>query len=122
MYDMSMCVAEMLIRKGTTKLRHELLIGFDPVSMLIEQLRQRFHGAAFFFVDMFGGDVLALKWSEKALMPVPFDAAKAYMLEPVADGQDATLDVQMCVLSVSAVLSDVKVLGAGIVREVILTS
>ena len=112
----------MLIRKGTSKLRRELLIGFDPVSMLIEEIQERFQGAAAFFVDLFGGDVLALKWNEKAFLPVPFDAARAYMLEPVQTGHDGILDVRQCSLSVSAVLSDIRVLGAGLVQEVLMAS
>lgn len=110
--------ADLLIRKGTSKLRHELLVGFDPVSMLVTQLQQRFQGAAQFFIDTLGGRVLALKWSEKAFTPVPFDATKAYMLEPVIEGQGATVGVQQCVLSISAVLSDVRALGAGLVADV----
>lgn len=114
--------AEMLIRKGTSKLRRELLIGFDPVSMLLAQIQHRFQGAASFFVDLYGGDVLALKWHEKAFVPIPFDAAKAYMLEPHEDGTDNVSHVQHCIVSVSAVVSDIRLLGAGLVQEVLLAS
>ena len=114
--------AEMLIRKGTSKLRRELLVGFDPVSMLIAQIQQRFQGAASFFVDLYGGDVLALKWHERTFVPVPFDAAKAYMLEPHNHGTGNSSHVQHCIVSVSAVVSDIRLLGAGLVQEVLLAS
>ena len=104
------------MRKGPGKLRRELLVGFDPVQLIVQQLQQRFEGAANFFADVFGGSILALKWHEKAFLPVPFEAAKAHMLEPCSDG---SLEVSQCVVSTAAVLSDIKFLGAGLVQDLI---
>ena len=104
-------------KKGAAKLRRELLVGFDPVSMLHSRLQQRYHGAASFFVDVVGGHAIGIKWSSKLLEGICFDTKKAHLLEPpgsqgVADG------VQICALSVSAVLADIKALGAGLVKHV----
>lgn len=113
---LSVCDAELLLRKGAGKLRRELLIGFDPVGLIIEQIQQRFEGPANFFVDMYGGSILALKWVEKADLPVPFEAAKAHMLKPCSDGP---VESSQCVVSTTAVLSDLKFLGAGLVQDLI---
>ena len=104
-------------KKGTAKLRRELLVGFDPVILLHGKLQERYHGAASFFVDVVGGHVIGIKWSSKVLEGIPFDTKKAHLLEPpgsqgLADG------VHICALSGSAVVADIKVLGAGLVKQV----
>ena len=110
-------VAGMLQKKGAAKLRRELLVGFDPVSMLVDKLRQRYHGTASFFVDVFGGHAIGVKWSSKAVAVTPFDAKKAHVLEPI-NGLHPGHAVQTCALSISAVLSDIKAVGAGLVQHV----
>lgn len=112
-----LCCADMLQKKGAAKLRKELLVGFDPVSMLVDQLQQRFHGAASFFVDVMGGHAIGIKWSSKAFEATMFDVKMSHCLEPV-DGRVFAHDLQMCTLSVSAMLADVKTLGAGLIQQV----
>lgn len=113
----------MVQKKGPGKLRKELLVGFDPVSLLLRQIQQRFQGSVTFFVDTVGGNVIGVKWSNKALAELPFDVTRAHMLEPVTHEEQAAVShVQGCSLSVSAVLTDVKTLGAGLVCHVQLQS
>ncbi len=112
-------VTDLLQKKGPGKLRKELLIGFDPVSLFLHQLQGRFQGYATFFVDGIGGHVVGIKWSAKAQEAAPFDVKTAHMLEPAdPEGHSPAPHVQACTLSVSALLTDIKALGAGLVRHV----
>lgn len=104
-------------KKGAAKLRRELLVGFDPVILVHDELQQRYHGAASFFVDVVGGHTLGIKWSSKVLEGIPFDARKAHLFEPPGS-QGLSNGVQACALSVSAVLADIQVLGAGLIKRV----
>ncbi len=110
---MDMLSADMLQKKEPGKLRKELLLGFDPVSILLHQIQQRFQGSANFFVDSIGGHAIGIKWSVKALEAAPFDVRRAHMLEP----EQLAPHVQDCSLDVSAVLSDIKALGAGLIHH-----
>lgn len=113
------CGADLLQKKGPGKLRKELLLGFDPVTLLLHQLSQRFHESATFFVDSIGGHVIGIKWSSGALAAAPFDVNRAHMLAPAdCDGQTSAMKVQDCSLSVSALLADVKAVGAGLIHHV----
>jgi len=106
-------------KKGPGKLRKELLVGFDPVSLFLHQLQERFQGYASFCVDGIGGYVIGIKWSAKAQEVAPFDVKKAHMLERAeAEEHRPAPHVQGCTLSVSAVLTDIKALGAGLVHHV----
>ena len=112
-------LTDLLQKKGPGKLRKELLIGFDPVSFFLHQLQERFQGYASFCVDGIGGHVIGIKWSAKAREAAPFNVKTAHMLEPAeAESHGSAPQVQACTLSVSAVLTDIKALGAGLVRHV----
>lgn len=115
--SMSCCCAELMQKKGAAKLRRELLVGFDPVILLHGELQQRYQGAASFFVDVVGGHTIGIKWSSKLLEGTPFDARKAHLLEPPGS-QGLVNGVQACAFSVSAVLADIQVLGAGLIKRV----
>ena len=104
-------------KKGAAKLRRELLVGFDPVKLLHDRLQQRYHGAASFFVDVAGGHAIGIKWSSKLLEGIPFDTKKAHLLEPPGS-QDVADGVHICALSESAVIADIKAMGAGLVKHV----
>ncbi len=112
-------VTDLVQKKGPGKLRKELLIGFDPVSLFLHRLQERFQGHASFCVDSIGGLVIGIKWSAKAQEEAPFDVMKAHMLERAeAVEHRSAPHVQACTLSVSAVLTDIKALGAGLVHHV----
>ena len=104
-------------KKGAAKLRQELLVGFDPVTLLHDRLQQRYHGAASFFVDVVGGHAIVIKWNSKLLEGIPFDTKKAHLLEPLGS-QGAANGVRICAFSESAIIADIKALGAGIVKHV----
>ena len=104
-------------KKGAAKLRQELLVGFDPVILLHSELQHRYHGSASFFVDVVGGHIIGVKWSSKLFEGTPFDARTAHMLEPPGS-QGGINGVQACAFSVSAVLADIKALGAGVIKHV----
>lgn len=113
------CGVDLLQKKGPGKLRKELILGFDPVSLLLHQLQDRFHESATFFVDSIGGHVIGIKWSARALEAAPFDVKKAHMLAPADfEGQDSAMKVQDCSLAVSALLADVKAVGSGLIHYV----
>lgn len=92
-------------------------MGFDPVNLLHDSLQQRYHGVASFFVDVVGGCAIGIKWSSKLLEGIPFDTKKAHLLEPPGS-QGVADSVQMCAFSESAVIADIKALGAGLVKHV----
>lgn len=117
MSDWWLCCADLVQKKGAAKLRRELLVGFDPVNLLHDSLQHRYHGAASFFVDVVGGHAIGIKWSSRLLEGIPFDTKKAHLLEPLGS-QGVAAGVQICALSESAVIADIKALGAGLVKHV----
>ena len=52
---------------GDEGISRELLVGFDPVALFIEQLESRFGHLGLFFADFYGGEVIAAKWDPEVL-------------------------------------------------------
>ena len=50
---------------GREGVARELLVGFDPVSIFVSKLEQRFGHLGSFFMDSFGGEVIAIKWKSQ---------------------------------------------------------
>lgn len=57
----------MVARWGKARITRELLVGFDPVRLLLAKLEQRFGHLGRFFADYDGGCVVAVKWKPKVL-------------------------------------------------------
>ena len=57
----SLPCAELLALRGPAKVRQELLVGFDPVQMLMAKLQARFAHVASFFADEVGGRAVAFR-------------------------------------------------------------
>ena len=116
---MWVCVyAEMLRKRSTGKLRRELLIGFDPVRLLLQHIQQRCEGSATFLVDIFGGQVIGVKLNDNLMRAGSLDLNHASSLEPVK--QSSTGRALSCKLAVPVVMSDIKALGAGLVSHIAL--
>ena len=108
----------MLRKKSTGKLRRELLVGFDPVKLLLEHVHQHCKDSSTFLVDIFSGHVLGIRWNHKLMQAAPLDSNHASMLEPFR--HNSTGHVLSCKLAVPVVLSDIKALGAGLVSHIAL--
>ena len=104
--------AGILQKKNPMKLRKELLIGFDPVRLFIQDVQQQCEGIAIFLVDIFGGHAIGVKWDAKALEAHPLDLQHASLLELVR--LQSTGSVLKCTLSIPVLLSEVKASGAGL--------
>ena len=93
-------------------------MGFSPVNIFLGELQQRYDRRASFFVDVAGGHAIGIKWSAGASKTTPFDGKQAHMLEPT-DNQRPGQMVQDCTMAISAVLADMKALGAGLVQHIV---
>jgi Nrap protein domain 6 len=123
------------------RLRRELLVGFDPVPLLVAELEARFDHLAVFFADYVGGDFVGVKWRPAALAPGPLRVAHADTVMPAtaepngngflatpgvgkrrAGADAASSDVFDVVPDLPAVLVQMKLLGVGLVDDVLVCS
>ena len=59
--------AEVLSKRGAQSVVRDLLVGFDPVAILLRTLEARFGEAATFCADTLGGCVVGLKWHPQVM-------------------------------------------------------
>ena len=55
-------IAEVLAKRGAQSVVRDLLVGFDPVAVLLRMLEDRYGEAATFCADALGGAVVGVKW------------------------------------------------------------
>ncbi|KAL0979774.1 hypothetical protein UPYG_G00189470 [Umbra pygmaea] len=89
------------------------VIGFNPVTCYLAELRDAFGDLALFFCDPYGGTVIAVLWKPKAFNPVPFKTGQI-----VARHLGGTGDRTHTVPNVEAILEDFRVMGHGLVKSV----
>uniref|UniRef100_A0A7S4JAR4 U3 small nucleolar RNA-associated protein 22 n=1 Tax=Odontella aurita TaxID=265563 RepID=A0A7S4JAR4_9STRA len=65
--------------------RDSVLIGFQPVESLVEELRRRFGRFAVFFYNDLAPDVIAVLWRPDVYVPQPFSAMHSEYRRPVED-------------------------------------
>ena len=97
-------------------LRKDVLVGFEPLSALLQELDARLGHCALFCVDELGGSVLGVKWKPKAWLPAPFRVATAHTSAPCVAGAAAGLFVT----DVVAVVREILQVGEGMVADVVL--
>ena len=59
----------MLAKRGAQSVARDLLVGFDPVAVLLRALEDRFGEAATFCADALGGSIVGVKWHPQATTP-----------------------------------------------------
>ncbi len=67
-------LAEILEKRGPEKVMKDLLVGFDPVSIFLDCLEERFGEIATFCVDHLGGSVIGIKWHSQVREPLMLHA------------------------------------------------
>mmetsp|Transcript_17344 Transcript_17344/g.56764 ORF Transcript_17344/g.56764 Transcript_17344/m.56764 type:complete len:1002 (+) Transcript_17344:276-3281(+) len=104
-----------VLLQGIGPARDALLVGFDPVEMLLEALRARYGHLALFFHDANGGDAVAAVFKPQFRnLPadgLPFKVALAHCTEPIsASGTRPNL---------RALVSEMSAVGEGLVEDVL---
>lgn len=89
------------------------VIGYNPVSLYLSELREAFGDIALFFCDPFGGTVVAVVWKPKAFTPAPFKTSQVSARSVQVTGDDAKT-----IPNVEAILEDFQVIGKGLVKSV----
>jgi U3 small nucleolar RNA-associated protein 22 len=100
------------------ELRRELLVGFDPLQLLLARLEERFGHLATFCADTVGGAAVALRWAPQAFGPAPLRVATAHCtLQPALSGRGPVGSV---LPNVPQVLQEMQTLGLGLLEAVVL--
>ena len=60
----------------------EVIVGFDPVRLLVKEYRRRFGTLALFFYNAMEGDTIAVVWRPSALEARPFKVPTRYIRSP----------------------------------------
>lgn len=96
-----------------TKIRDEVpVVDFDPVKLYVDDLRTAYGHLCVFFYDKYGGTDIGGLWTPKAQTPVPF---KVHNIA----GRKLTEPAMVLTPNYSAILSDFKVLGQGLVKDIV---
>ncbi|XP_017602061.1 PREDICTED: nucleolar protein 6 [Corvus brachyrhynchos] len=89
------------------------VVGYDPVQLYLQDLRDAFDDLALFFYDKHGGEVIAVLWKPLSFQPQPFKVAS------MKGRKVTTLNNELvCVPNVEAILEDFEILGEGLVKSV----
>ncbi len=98
------------------KLRGDLLVGFDPISIFLSKLQERFGHLLDFGVDMVGGNQIGLRWKIREPLLSPLDPATAFAMMPTAAAMESGSATGLQVsLQMSAVLQDILEMCPGLV-------
>ncbi|GAX78374.1 hypothetical protein CEUSTIGMA_g5816.t1 [Chlamydomonas eustigma] len=104
--------------RGPNQLVPELLVGFDPVPMLVEALKERFDHLAAFCADYHGGTHVGIKWKPAAFLPSFVQATTAHTALPCTLSLSAESKKISCVPNLVQVLSDMLEIGEGIIIDI----
>ncbi|KAH9490986.1 Nucleolar protein 6 [Bulinus truncatus] len=105
---------DVLIDHVDSKHKHPIpLVCFNPVNLLVQDLRSVFSDFAMFFHDPFGGNVIGVIWKPQAFDKKDFATSHFSYRKPSIDQNES--------LSLSAdkecILDDMRVLGGGIIES-----
>jgi hypothetical protein len=125
------CLVQVLLSKPADKLRHELLVGFDPVKHYLSLATARYgHLAAFCGDSGSGFAAIGIKWLPAAFMPAPLRPALAHGRLEVGVTAGAAGgggkkgggggSRGLLVPNLTQVLSELAELGLGLVDQVVL--
>ncbi|XP_022701446.1 nucleolar protein 6-like [Varroa jacobsoni] len=96
-----------------TKMRDEIpVVDFDPVRLYLDDLQAAYGHLCVFFYDGYGGTDIGGLWLPKSQAPVPF---KVHNLI----GRKLTEPAKVLTPNYPAILSDLKTLGQGLVKNVV---
>ncbi|OQR71413.1 nucleolar protein 6-like [Tropilaelaps mercedesae] len=96
-----------------TKMRDEIpVVDFDPVKFYLDDLQATYGHFCAFFYDSYGGTEIGGLWIPKSQAPVPF---KVHSLV----GRKLISPAKVLAPNHSAILSDLKILGQGLVKNVV---
>lgn len=105
---------QVLKSRGGAHVRKELLIGFEPLEMYVEQLMQRFGSVGVVCADYCGGSRVGIKLFGNILKPGPVRPEVAHVLKP----EDSNQRSHRTVMDVVSIAEDAMSLGAGLVERV----
>lgn len=97
-----------------------VMVGFDPVKQLVQDLERRLGHVAFFFLDAIDASRIMVAWRPQAFLPSKFRAITANGLAPlpkVADAAEET-DRTLAIPSVFEVLAEMRRLGDGMLDRI----
>jgi Nrap protein domain 6 len=104
------------------RLRHDVLVGIDPIANLMERLEQHLGHCCIFTADQWGGSVIGIKWKPKAFVPGPLRVPIAHTLAPVPEQDEKNEGELQYVVDKAVVLQEVIHCGEGIIDDTILVS
>ena len=105
------------IKAGSPNVLLSLLTGFDPVSSYVADLEARYPGLAPFLYDRWGGSAVVARLPSALLdAPVPLRLPAAHVARPV--DPDAPGPPAATLLNLDALLTEVALLGQGLVAKV----
>ncbi|XP_061379629.1 nucleolar protein 6 [Danaus plexippus] len=90
------------------------VVEFNPVEFYLEELRSAYDEFAVFFNDPYGGDVIAVLWRPSVEDGRHLEVLNANALRPAAGGTETPYRVNL-----DAIVEDFKILGRGLVKEVV---
>ncbi|RVE45335.1 hypothetical protein evm_010040 [Chilo suppressalis] len=93
------------------------VVEFDPVRKYLEELQSAYSEFALFFHDSYGGDVIAVLWKPDVHNLRDFQLTNANALVPVTVKGETKYKI-----NTRALIEDFKILGDGLVRDVVVNS
>jgi U3 small nucleolar RNA-associated protein 22 len=87
------------------------LIGFDPISMYVNDLRVRLNKFGLIFRDATAGDVIAIVWNPSSFVPTTFQMNQSSAMCPLHNGT-------MVLPNIIELLNDIKQLGQGLISKI----
>lgn len=95
----------------------ELSIGFDPISMYVNDLRKRLEDVGLIFRNSARNDIIAIVWNPTAFLPSSFNMTKTTGMFPLEHTQCTKV-----IPNVFELLHDIKNLGKGLIEKVEMVS
>ncbi|KAN0029454.1 hypothetical protein ACTA71_007581 [Dictyostelium dimigraforme] len=92
------------------ELYNNLQPGFNPVLMLVQELKDRFSDYFTIQYDLVGGNKLAIKWKSDAFLPTPFKPSKSkYSIQ-------ITKDSNLIVPNIFEIINEIQMLGGKLIK------
>lgn len=112
-------ISKATLSAGLYAARRALLIGFDPTTIFVQQLKAYFGSLADFWYDPIGGSAVGISWRANAhearQISLPSVNAQIPLLALVSTGGKSDMDIAQAVVNAKAVVEDIRALGLGLV-------
>ncbi|OCT56411.1 hypothetical protein XELAEV_18000142mg [Xenopus laevis] len=89
------------------------VVGYDPIQLFLQELREAYGEFALFFHDLHGGDVIGVLWKPSSFEPQPFKTTNVKGRQ-----MDGKSDKALLVPNAEAFVEDLEILGEGLVSGV----